>query len=180
MYREYYFSVDNLCKDLYLRKHMDSQGFVRLAFIASFKRIKNLTEDYELLRHSARQLKNADYQFSEDGQDRLRPRDKWEQWVLPLDQRDPSAQNDGYPPAQFQSEADRHVDNMAAPLTNGFGHHGSQTPPNGMPNGNHDYAASRTTLSTNAPEFTPFVPGVPQNEILNVGRFPQGTHTARV
>ncbi|CRG85175.1 putative HTH La-type RNA-binding protein C1527,03 [Talaromyces islandicus] len=177
---EYYFSVDNLCKDLYLRKHMDSQGFVRLAFIASFKRIKNLTEDYELLRHSSRQLKNADYQFSEDGQDRLRPRDKWEQWVLPLDQRDPSAQNDGYLPAQFHPEADRHVDNIAAPLTNGFGQHGSQTPPNGIPNGNHDYAASRTTLSTNAPEFTPFVPGVPQNEILNVGRFPQGTHTAHV
>lgn len=177
MYREYYFSVDNLCKDMYLRKHMDSQGFVRLAFIASFKRIKNLTEDYELLRHSSRQLKNADYQFSEDGQDRVRPRDKWEQWVLPLDQRDPSAQNDGYMPAQFHPDADQHVNSMAAPLTNGFGHHGSQTPPNGMPNGNYDYGASRTTLSTNAPEFTPFVP---QNEILNVGRFPQGIHTARV
>ncbi|QKX56097.1 uncharacterized protein TRUGW13939_03197 [Talaromyces rugulosus] len=177
---EYYFSVDNLCKDLYLRKHMDSQGFVRLAFIASFKRIKYLTEDYELLRHSSRQLKNADYQFSEDGQDRLRPKDKWEQWVLPLDQRDPSAQNDGYLPAQFHPEANQHVENMAAPLTNGFGHHGAHTPPNGIPNGNHDYAASRTTLSTNAPEFTPFVPGVPQNEIFNVGRFPIGTHTARV
>ena len=27
-YRNYYFSVDNLCKDMYLRKHMDNDGYV--------------------------------------------------------------------------------------------------------------------------------------------------------
>ena len=35
MQLEYYFSIDNLCKDVYLRKHMDSQGFVFLSFIVA-------------------------------------------------------------------------------------------------------------------------------------------------
>jgi la-related protein 1 len=93
--REYYFSVDNLCKDLFLRKHMDSQGFVLLNVIANFKRIKSLTEDIELLRHVCRQLKAVEYRPGEDGFDRLRKRDKWEQWVLSMEMRDPSAQHDG-------------------------------------------------------------------------------------
>ncbi|EAQ90833.1 hypothetical protein CHGG_02768 [Chaetomium globosum CBS 148.51] len=40
---EYYLSVENLCKDYYLRQHMDGQGFVHLATIAAFKRIKART-----------------------------------------------------------------------------------------------------------------------------------------
>ncbi|KAL3477431.1 hypothetical protein BJX99DRAFT_257460 [Aspergillus californicus] len=79
---DYYFSVDNLCKDIFLRKHMDSQGFVPLNFIASFKRIKHLTEDFELLRLVSPQLKIAEYYVGEDGVDRLRPRTGWEQWTL--------------------------------------------------------------------------------------------------
>ena len=31
---EYYFSIENLCKDLFLRKHMDSEGFVNLPILA--------------------------------------------------------------------------------------------------------------------------------------------------
>ncbi|OCK78937.1 hypothetical protein K432DRAFT_279072, partial [Lepidopterella palustris CBS 459.81] len=45
--REYYFSVDNLCKDMFLRKRMDSKGFVLLSVIAEFNRIKQLTPDIE-------------------------------------------------------------------------------------------------------------------------------------
>ena len=37
---EYYFSIENLCKDMYLRKRMDSQGFVHLHFVTAFKRIR--------------------------------------------------------------------------------------------------------------------------------------------
>ncbi|OKL58925.1 hypothetical protein UA08_05484 [Talaromyces atroroseus] len=156
MQLEYYFSVDNLCKDLYLRKHMDSQGFVRLSFLAGFKRIKNLTEDYELLRHSSRQLRNSECVVGDDGQDRLRPREKWEQWVLPMNQRDPSAQNDGQLPASFEDH-----------MTNGTTQNGYQPVPNGLSNGVHEHADSRTTLSSAAPEFTPYAPVGAQNEIPN-------------
>ncbi|KAL1980553.1 hypothetical protein VTN96DRAFT_3959 [Rasamsonia emersonii] len=172
MQLEYYFSVDNLCKDLYLRKHMDSQGFVPLSFIANFKRIKNLTEDFELLRHCARQLRNAEYQYGEDGVDRLRPREKWEQWVLSMEQRDPSARNDGPPPPKTNSSADaeKRDDNASYNQPNGSVQDASQTPANAVPNGTTEHNVPRTTLSSTAPEFTPFVPAGVQNEGANVGK----------
>jgi hypothetical protein len=33
---EYYFSVDNLCRDTYLRSHLDEEGWVPLAIICNF------------------------------------------------------------------------------------------------------------------------------------------------
>jgi la-related protein 1 len=159
--------VDNLCKDLFLRKHMDSQGFVMLNFIANFKRIRNLTEDFDLLRHCSRQLRNAEYQFGEDGIDRLRPREKWEQWVLAIEQRDPSAQTDGPPPAKTYSFAD---DNVAVPFANGSIQDVSQTSANAIPNGTTEHSVPRRSLSSMAPEFTPFVPVGVQNESANVGK----------
>ncbi|CAO2650314.1 Nn.00g016060.m01.CDS01 [Neocucurbitaria sp. VM-36] len=92
---EYYFSVDNLLKDMYLRRHMDSQGFVSLDFIAGFNRIKHLSTDLELVRLVCQQSSVIEYRTSEDGQDRLRRRDGWEQWVLDMAERDTSAQNEG-------------------------------------------------------------------------------------
>ncbi|EED24021.1 La domain family [Talaromyces stipitatus ATCC 10500] len=164
MQLEYYFSVDNLCKDLYLRKHMDSQGFVRLSFIAGFKRIRNLTEDFEMLRHCGRQLRNAEYILSEDGLDLLRPREKWEHWVLPMDQRDSSAQNDGNAAAALHPIEGN---NFAAPVANGVNHNDYQGAPNGLPNGVHEQADPQTTLSSAAPEFTPYVAVGDHNENPN-------------
>lgn len=153
---------------------MDSQGFVPLSFIANFKRIKNLTEDFELLRHCSRQLRNAEYQSGEDGVDRLRPREKWEQWVLSMEQRDPSARNDGPPPPKTNSSADaeKRDDNVTASYNqpNGTVQDASQTPANAVPNGTTEHNVPRTTLSSTAPEFTPFVPAGVQNESANVGK----------
>lgn len=150
MQLEYYFSVDNLCKDIFLRKHMDSQGFVLLSFIAGFKRVKTLTEDFELLRHVARQLRNVEYQISEDGVDRVRPRERWEQWVLTIDQRDPSAQNEGPPPAKSYPPVDEnasHFEYAAAPYVNGSASDGSH---HALTNG-----TKSKSLSSTAPEFSP-------------------------
>ncbi|KAI9036141.1 La domain family [Aspergillus affinis] len=153
MQLEYYFSVDNLCKDLFLRKHMDSQGFVELAFIASFKRIKSLTEDFEFLRHVSRQLRNVEYITGEDGLDRLRPRE-WEQWVLPLEKRDPSAQKSGTAPAKPSK-----TDENAAPQNNVEGAVNGTASQQPLSNGT---AVPKTSLSTDAPEFSP---SKPVNEI---------------
>lgn len=49
---EYYFSVDNLVKDLYLRGGMDSQGFAPLSFVASFKRLASLTRDVAVIKEA--------------------------------------------------------------------------------------------------------------------------------
>ena len=100
---EYYFSLDNLVKDMYLRKHMDSQGFVTLAIIADFNRIKALTQDIDLLKFICQQSHNIEWRLGADGKDRLRKREGWEKWVLELSQRDPGAQNDGPGEHQYQN-----------------------------------------------------------------------------
>lgn len=171
MQLEYYFSVDNMCKDMFLRRHMDSQGFVPLGVIASFKRVKSLTEDFELLRHVSRQLRNVEYQPSEDGVDRLRPRENWAQWVLPVDQRDASAQHEGALPVKHAGKINENV-----PPSNNH----ADGVPNGLMNGPREFIpngtasrASRTPLSSTAPEFMPSMPPpTAQNEISNVGHPP--------
>lgn len=80
---------------MYLRRHMDSQGFVSLEFIAAFNRIKNLSTDIELLKLVCQQSSHVQYRTGEDGRDRLRRREGWEQWVLAMADRDESAQNEG-------------------------------------------------------------------------------------
>jgi la-related protein 1 len=39
---EYYFSMDNLCKDIFLRSKMDDQGFIPISVIANFNRVSTL------------------------------------------------------------------------------------------------------------------------------------------
>ncbi|KAL1306773.1 hypothetical protein AAFC00_005435 [Neodothiora populina] len=100
---EYYFSVDNLIKDMFFRKHMDSQGYVFLSFVADFKRLKNLTTDYDLIKYVCLQSTNIELRTGDDGRDRLRKVGDHERWVLPMSERDPSAQNDG--PARVERPA---------------------------------------------------------------------------
>ncbi|KAK1757613.1 La-related protein 1A [Echria macrotheca] len=92
---EYYFSVDNLCKDMHLRKQMDSQGFVPLQTIAGFKRMREVAKDPSSIRAALTYSELLDYVRGEDNVERLRIRDKWQNFVLPLSDRFESAQNDG-------------------------------------------------------------------------------------
>lgn len=79
---------------------MDSQGFVFLSVIANFNRIRQLTQDMELIKLVCFNSPNIQIRTAGDGVDRLRKRDGWQQWVLAMEERDPSVQNDG--PAQLQ------------------------------------------------------------------------------
>ncbi|KAL2129988.1 hypothetical protein VTI74DRAFT_7032 [Chaetomium olivicolor] len=92
---EYYFSVENLCKDYYLRKHMDGQGFVPLSVIASFKRVKTVTEDLELVRLACSLSDQIEFGVGEDGVERLRTREKWKHFVLPEADRLEAYRNNG-------------------------------------------------------------------------------------
>mmetsp|Transcript_35297 Transcript_35297/g.76935 ORF Transcript_35297/g.76935 Transcript_35297/m.76935 type:complete len:740 (-) Transcript_35297:134-2353(-) len=53
---EFYFSTGNLCKDLYLRSHMDTNGWTPLELIAGFNQVRkfraNMTEIAEALANS--------------------------------------------------------------------------------------------------------------------------------
>ncbi|WPG99738.1 Hypothetical protein R9X50_00255700 [Acrodontium crateriforme] len=92
---EYYFSLDNLLKDVFLRKNMDSQGFVLLDVIASFNRIKSLTPDKDVIRSVCLNSENIEIRVGEDNKERLRKREGWEKFVMPMDQRNPDAQTEG-------------------------------------------------------------------------------------
>jgi len=80
---------------MYLRRHMDSQGFVSLEFIAGFNRIKTLSTDLELIKLVCQQSSVIEYRTSEVGHDRLRRREGWAQWVLNMADREESARNEG-------------------------------------------------------------------------------------
>lgn len=44
---EYYFSEENLVKDFYMRRRMDSKGYVPLTLVAGFHRVQSLTMDFQ-------------------------------------------------------------------------------------------------------------------------------------
>ena len=78
----YYFSLENLCKDMYLRKHMDSEGFVQISFVASFNRVKTLSSSVELVTSA---LSNAPNAECVDG--KVRTVFQPQNWVLPASER---------------------------------------------------------------------------------------------
>ncbi|KAG0184583.1 La ribonucleoprotein domain member 1 [Apophysomyces sp. BC1034] len=75
---EYYFSIDNLCKDIFLRGQMDHQGYVDLQLLASFNRVKNLTTDINFLQEA---LKQSHLVEVTDG--KVRKKEGWQTWLLP-------------------------------------------------------------------------------------------------
>ena len=46
---EYYLSLDNLVRDLFLRAKMDSDGWIPLVIIAGFNRVRVMTSDVALI-----------------------------------------------------------------------------------------------------------------------------------
>ncbi|TDL24585.1 winged helix DNA-binding domain-containing protein [Rickenella mellea] len=77
---EYYFSVQNLAQDLFLRKQMDSRGWISIPLIASFNRVKQLTLDAEIVRDVLRLSSLVEVHV---GGDHVRLKNQWSQFVLP-------------------------------------------------------------------------------------------------
>lgn len=84
-----------MVKDLFLRKHMDSQGFIFLGVIADFNRLKQLNADYEMIKSVCLYSDTIEIRVGEDGKERVRRHDDWARWILPMEERDPSARNAG-------------------------------------------------------------------------------------
>ena len=47
--REYYFSLENLQADIFLRQQMTKEGYVPLTLIANFNRVHSLCDDIYLI-----------------------------------------------------------------------------------------------------------------------------------
>ncbi|ORX52706.1 hypothetical protein DM01DRAFT_1336489 [Hesseltinella vesiculosa] len=75
---DYYFSVDNLCKDVFLRGKMDAEGYVDIQVLAEFNRVKQWTTDLALIKEA---LQDS-HVVQMEGQ-KVRKREGWEQWVMP-------------------------------------------------------------------------------------------------
>lgn len=75
---EYYFSVENLCKDLYLRSQMDSEGWVHISVISAFNRIQLLTTDTNLLLEVCKSSQILELQG-----EKIRKKENWKQWLYP-------------------------------------------------------------------------------------------------
>ena len=85
---EYYFSVENLCRDIYLRAHMDAEGWIPVDFIASFNRVRvfttGMTEE-SITPMIATFL--AESQIVEVREDFIRKQGDWQNWILPEDMK---------------------------------------------------------------------------------------------
>ena len=81
---EYYFSVENLCRDIYLRLNMNNEGWIDLSFIAGFNRVKILTIDQELLADVLINECSLLIEYNPETR-QLRKREDWGLWVYPED-----------------------------------------------------------------------------------------------
>ncbi|KAL7794544.1 hypothetical protein V8C37DRAFT_409082 [Trichoderma ceciliae] len=171
---EYYFSIENLCKDVYLRARMDSQGFVPLHFIASFKRVRELSVDIAMVRAVCEVSTELDLVVGEDDIERVRRSQAWESFVLPLQDRDEFAQNHGPIRLTFKNRP-----SQMPPQFNGMPvPYGMASPPayathpeapfqqlsdesiagqgvNGFSNGHVNGHAGASQLSADVPDFSP-------------------------
>ncbi|KAF3939522.1 hypothetical protein ABW19_dt0208357 [Dactylella cylindrospora] len=93
----YYFSLDNMVKDTFLRGHMDSQGWIFLDVIAGFRKVKDMTKDnIAIVREACIQSPAVEFRgYHPDGRERLRPAHNPTEWVLKYEDRDESCRHEG-------------------------------------------------------------------------------------
>ncbi|WOL16792.1 la-related protein 1C isoform X1 [Canna indica] len=115
---EFYFSEENLCRDVYLRKNMNKQGWVPISEIANFNRVQQMTKNIdanmtetniiEFILNTMRLSTEVEVQG-----DKIRKRKDWMIWLLP-----PSTNQLGNISGQSSaaSSADNSADNLAAHL----------------------------------------------------------------
>lgn len=87
---EYYFSLENLCKDIFLRSKMNDDGWIPLPVIASFNRVRMMTPDITVVFDSVLASDTVET-IGKPPSAMLRPKENFRQWVLPKQQRDPTA-----------------------------------------------------------------------------------------
>ncbi|PTD11735.1 hypothetical protein FCULG_00004012 [Fusarium culmorum] len=154
---EYYFSIENLVKDTYLRRHMDSQGFVSLHFVFQFRRLRDMAvENMNLVRLACEDSTEIDFAVADDGIELLRRRDGWQNFVLPIDERDEMARRQGPSQVAFKN---RHY-NLANGQFNAahmpYMYHHDPSLQHFTPRDvNGDATAGASQLSATVPDFSP-------------------------
>ena len=76
---EYYFSNDNLVKDIFLRSKMDGGGWIDLGVIAGFNRVRMMAPDPAIIVEALKESHVVE--FTKDNK-KLRRRQDWQVWLL--------------------------------------------------------------------------------------------------
>lgn len=97
---EYYFSRENLRKDFFLRRKMDNEGYLPATLVASFNRVRSLTNDVTFIMQA---VQDSDIVQVTDG--KFRPKDDPTSWPLTSDQPDPVISPK--PEAEIDNAADK-------------------------------------------------------------------------
>ncbi|KAJ0391668.1 hypothetical protein P43SY_011723 [Pythium insidiosum] len=77
---EFYFSPENLVRDIFLRQHMDVDGFVPLAFVGSFQAVFSVHQDYPSLLEA---MKYSQVIELDEENEKIRLRENWSKWLWP-------------------------------------------------------------------------------------------------
>ncbi|ODQ49545.1 hypothetical protein PICMEDRAFT_29181 [Pichia membranifaciens NRRL Y-2026] len=80
----YYFSVENLCKDMYLRRQMDEEGFIPISLIKGFSRVKTLSQGIPgVVDYVIEHIDTIEKRKVADSDDyKIRLKEGWEKWIL--------------------------------------------------------------------------------------------------
>lgn len=75
---EYYFSIENLERDFFLRRKMDEQGFLPISLIAGFHRVQALTTNLNLILEALKDSTEV-----EIVDEKMRKKIEPEKWPIP-------------------------------------------------------------------------------------------------
>lgn len=106
---EYYFSKENLPKDLFLKSKMDAQGFVPMDVIGNFPRIRQISgQNLDFVREACADSQDIDYVLG-DGKELLRRREGWQKYLVPEDNNKDQARAPGPSAVVFRSKHSIHL-----------------------------------------------------------------------
>lgn len=106
---EYYFSKENLPKDLFLKSKMDAQGFVPMDVIGNFPRIRQISgQNLDFVREACADSQDIDYVLG-DGKELLRRREGWQKYLVPEENKKEQVRAPGPSTVVFRSKHSIHL-----------------------------------------------------------------------
>lgn len=84
---EYYFSTENLVRDVFIRMRMDEEGWLPLVVIANFNRVKNITGGVVDVKFIADVIRTSQTVELDGSEEKVRRRGDWHFWVFPPESR---------------------------------------------------------------------------------------------
>ncbi|KAH9625430.1 hypothetical protein KSS87_023297 [Heliosperma pusillum] len=104
----YYFSVENLVRDTYLREHMDENGWVHVDLISKFNRVSILTNDTYQILEAVRSSTVVEVEG-----EKIRRRDDWKKWVIPPSVQFPASSGSQSPKGPSVPAVTNHTQNLS-------------------------------------------------------------------